>query len=308
MAFPADPPAYSALVIFGDSLSDTGNNALALRPSGTPVPIPGNTFAPRFPYASGRYADAAVWADIAAAALGLSASPVLAGGTNFAFGGARLGPLQRDLLAPESFPPSVMTQVAAFLESHAGAAPPDALYVMAGGANTARDTVATALSILVDGGDPCGAISEMAATYAREVVAILRQLESAGAQRLIVWNVPDVGHLPAVRALDGSAVAQEVAAVLNATLCAALQDDPLVEVFDACATFNRIARHPGAFGFVNVLEACALCPTRKPAEFLFWDGIHPTTAAHAILADAMVDAIRNGDEISRTERDARRVA
>jgi len=44
--------AYSALYIFGDSLSDSGNNATVLSPP-TPVPISGNDFIPN-PYASGR--------------------------------------------------------------------------------------------------------------------------------------------------------------------------------------------------------------------------------------------------------------
>ena len=45
--------AYSALYIFGDSLSDSGNNAIVFAPNTTPVPISGNDFIPN-PYASGR--------------------------------------------------------------------------------------------------------------------------------------------------------------------------------------------------------------------------------------------------------------
>ena len=92
--------AYSALFIFGDSLSDSGNNAIVLSPP-TPVPISGNDFIPINPYASGTYTNGPVWAQDFAAALGLSASPSLLGGTNFAFGGARTGPLN-----PGQFPPT----------------------------------------------------------------------------------------------------------------------------------------------------------------------------------------------------------
>jgi outer membrane lipase/esterase len=93
--------AYSALYIFGDSLSDSGNNAIVLAPNTTPVPISGNDFIPTFPYASGHYTNGPVWAQDFAAVLGLSASPSLLGGTNFAFGGARTGPLN-----PGQFPPT----------------------------------------------------------------------------------------------------------------------------------------------------------------------------------------------------------
>src|SRR5215471_17330655 len=93
--------AYSALYVFGDSLSDSGNNAIVFAPNTTPVPISGNDFIPTFPYASGRYTNGPVWAQDFAAGLGLGVSPSLLGGTNFAFGGARTGPLN-----PGQFPPT----------------------------------------------------------------------------------------------------------------------------------------------------------------------------------------------------------
>ena len=34
---------YSNLFVFGDSLSDSGNNAIVLTPNVTPIPIPGNS-------------------------------------------------------------------------------------------------------------------------------------------------------------------------------------------------------------------------------------------------------------------------
>ena len=127
---------FSSLYVFGDSLSDSGNNAVVLAPNVTPVPIPGNSFIRTFPYASGRYTDAEVWAQILASSLGLSAGPSLLGGTDYAFGGARTGPVT-DLL-----PPSLEAQVAIFLSQHGGVAPSDALYVVEGGGENARDALA----------------------------------------------------------------------------------------------------------------------------------------------------------------------
>src|SRR6266852_4253287 len=84
---------YSSLFIFGDSLSDSGNNAVILAPNVTPVPISGNSFIPTFPYASGHYTNGQVWAQTFASAFGLSANPSVLGGTDYAFGGATTGPL-----------------------------------------------------------------------------------------------------------------------------------------------------------------------------------------------------------------------
>src|SRR5712671_1431488 len=72
---------YSSLYVFGDSLSDSGNNAVVLAPNVTPVPIPGNAFIPTYPYASGHYTNGEVWAQTLAFLLGLNTDPSLTGGT-----------------------------------------------------------------------------------------------------------------------------------------------------------------------------------------------------------------------------------
>ena len=57
-SLPAAASPYTSLVVFGDSLSDNGNNALIM---GTPPQvITGNTYAPAFPYASGVYSNGPV--------------------------------------------------------------------------------------------------------------------------------------------------------------------------------------------------------------------------------------------------------
>src|SRR4051812_18671090 len=59
-------PAFQAIVVFGDSLSDTGN--------------------------AGRFSNGPVWVEALARGLNLPLRPSQAGGTNFAVGGARLDP------------------------------------------------------------------------------------------------------------------------------------------------------------------------------------------------------------------------
>ena len=72
---PGDADAgFSGLYVFGDSLSDSGNNAAILFPNVTPVPISGNAFTPTFPYASGRYTNGEVWAQMLASSLGTRGS------------------------------------------------------------------------------------------------------------------------------------------------------------------------------------------------------------------------------------------
>ena len=81
----AGAAAFSSLFVFGDSLSDTGNNAavidsgmaLPLYAPGerTTTPISSPAFIPTLPYASNRYSNGPVWVEGLAAGLGLSAQP-----------------------------------------------------------------------------------------------------------------------------------------------------------------------------------------------------------------------------------------
>jgi outer membrane lipase/esterase len=279
---------FTGLVVFGDSLSDSGNNALVFDsmsglPAGaarTPVPIPGPDFVPTFPYASGRYTNGPVWAEVLASNLGLAAAPSLAGGSDFAFGGARTGP------ALSSFPYSLADQATMFLGQNGGRAPSGNLYVLEGGGDDARD----AFELLAGGGDPTPLIS----AYASNIAALLARLETAGADHILVLNVPDLGTAPAVRALGPAAAAAATGLTigfntalessLSQLAASAANDVQLLNLFDLQ---QRIFSNPAAFGFSDLASACAAsiaCIT-DPAATFFWDGIHPTAGVHAVIGN-----------------------
>jgi outer membrane lipase/esterase len=180
---------YSGLYIFGDSLSDSGNNAVVLAPNVTPVPISGNSFIPTYPYASARYTNGQTWAQTLASALGVNASPSLLGGTEYAFGGAQTGPvtpnaLSNGLLIP--FPPSLETQAAFFLSQYGNTAPSNALYVIAGGGEDALHALAGITSC--GGNLICadGILQSTSATFAGDVGDIVTELQLAGASTISV--------------------------------------------------------------------------------------------------------------------------
>lgn len=282
-------PSYSNLFVFGDSLADSGNNALvldglagpgALRTS-TPTD-PASPLVPAYPYASNRYSNGPVWVEQLAADLGLAALPSLAGGTNYAFGGARIGP------AGSAFPYSLTDQVASYLGANDGLASATALYVVEGGGNDARDVIATAST----GGD----FATLIGNYALGVANIITQLKSAGAQEILLWNVPDVSKIPYLQRATGGdplALAQASALVsaMNSALDAVLGTLPEpwlrgLHVFDAYSAFNDLFDNPLAFGLDDVHSVCSAEPDciSNPDGVFFWDGIHPTTGGHAILA------------------------
>jgi len=288
---------YSNLFVFGDSLSDSGNIA-ALTSERTPVPISGNSFIATFPYASGRYTNAQVWAQILASSLGLSANPSLLGGTDYAFGGALTGPLTPNsfpggLLNP--FPPSLGTQAAFFLSQYGPAIPSGALYVVEGGGENARDALTAAGSC---GGDPsciAAIIQSTTVGFVGDIKTIDSELEAAGAKNILVWDVPNIGATPAVLASGASAstLGTMIAATMNAALSTAIGSDPDVKLFDIFGLMNDAIADPGAFGFTNVTDACARFPAciADPSMYLFWDGIHPTSATEAIISDAILTLV-----------------
>lgn len=266
---------YSNLVIFGDSLADSGNNALLLGAT-QPVPL-GGADVPVLPYASNTYSNGAVWTQYLASSLGLSATPSLAGGSNYAFGGARSG------TAAAGQPPGMRDQLGMYLAASQGQASASALYVLEGGGNDARDI----LGAVMLGLDPSALIHG----YAGNIASMVSQLHAAGAEQFLLWNVPNIGLSPLVAQLGGSGAASYVAALMNQALDSALAllDAEIadgIHLYDAYGGLNDIVANPKANGFANVTDICALdiACIADPGGYVFWDGLHPTTAAHAAMA------------------------
>jgi len=284
---PTHAITYNGLVIFGDSLSDSGNNALLLAPGTTPdSAITSNFFVPTYtytaasPYPFGVYSDGPVWATYFASALGLSAAPALAegGGTNFAFGGAQTG------YDDPGTTPSLYSQVGLFLDGTGGVAPGSFLYVVAGGGNDAR----AALTSIAGGADPFATIGATSYQYATNVGNIVDKLQAAGAQHIVVWNTPNLGTAPAVLGQGPavSSLATGLASAMNAALDLRLGSETGVTTFDLFGSVAGAIADPAAYGLSNVTDACVLGECDR-SSYLFWDGIHPSARGHEILAQAM---------------------
>ena len=280
-SLPASASPYNSLVVFGDSLSDDGNNALTIGSLPGQV-ITGNTYVPTFPYASGVYSNGPVWATDAAAKFGVTLLPSLQGGTDFAYGGATTGP------AVSVFPFSLLTQANQYLGVTGGVASPNALYVIAGGGNDARTAFAT-----IAGCPAClvPTVASTAATFAANIGTIVDQLQAAGAQHIVVWDTPNLGLAPAVVAAGGASLGSFLAASVNAALAQRLAGELGVSTFDIFGLGTAIALDPLAFGFTNITDACGAVSGANCNTYEFWDGIHPTAAAHVGIADAFVATV-----------------
>jgi outer membrane lipase/esterase len=297
----------SGLYIFGDSLSDPGNNAILLGSIAAPPydvtlqsDITSNSFIPTYPYATSlQYSNGHVWAYQFAAMLGLPtevAGPVLGGGlgANHAFGGATTGPLNN-----VGSVPSLLTQTAYFVTSLGSSpAPADALYVVAGGGNNAR----AALAAIAGGADPTTTIVATASQFATDIGDIVDTLQAKGAERIIVWDVPNLGFAPATAANGPTAafLATTLAQAMNDTLGYRLAVETNVLTFDMFGLTNSIHANPGAYGLANVSDAGGAIPGADLSTFFSWDGIQPTAAGHSILAESMYTLTTSVPEIDPT--------
>jgi phospholipase/lecithinase/hemolysin len=268
--------AYSAMYVFGDSLSDTGN--VNIITGGVPFP----------PYATGRFSNGPVWVETLAANLGLTANAALGGGTNWAFGGAPTGPPYTQSV------PYVTQQVSGgfaplpgYLQTTGGVADPNALYVVWGGGNDVRQ----------------GSITGSVANISSAITA----LATAGATTFVVPNLPNIGLTPEAIAAGPAAVAGAtfLSTTFNAQLAAAIPTLEsslginIIEV-DVFAFLNNVIGNPSLFGITNTNGRCYTGSTgvggggtvcANPDEYVFWDGIHPTAAAHAFLGDFATAAV-----------------
>jgi phospholipase/lecithinase/hemolysin len=293
----AGATTFDRIVVFGDSLSDSGNafvlwDTLSAPPYESLDPLG----IPDAPYAKGghHFTNGATWVEQFARPLALAgdARPALpsAGpsGGNYAVGGARA--------YDDGMNANLPAQVATYLADAGGAASTDTLYVIEFGGNDLRD----ALAVLAGGGDPGAVLQGSIASIGNNVGA----LYAAGARRFLVWNAPDLRLAPAIRGLDGmypgiGMAAGMLSQAFNAGLAGVLgspglSDLPGIEItlFDVFQKVHEIAANPQAYG-LDVVDAACVTPgippfaCQEPEAYLFWDGIHPTTAVHGLLAQAV---------------------
>jgi outer membrane lipase/esterase len=284
---------FTDMVIFGDSLSDQGN--VYLLTSSIPV-IP---LTPPPEYTDGinvgRFTNGLNYIDYLSSSLGLSLSPSLAGGSNYATGGARTDSASIGGVPIGAF--SLLDQRDNYLSSLGSSGiDPGALHVVWGGSNDLTDIIET---VIADPGfEP---IPEVQDTIT-DIVDIVASLAAADAKSILVPNVPNLGLVPLIT--GGGAPVDEataLSALFNTGLedalddLAALYPDTTLYEYDVFSLFTDAYFNPDAYGLTNVTEGCyslfgitggITCP--NPDEYLSWDGFHPTTAAHLLLADNAV--------------------
>ena len=302
--FAQSAPAFSQVIVFGDSLSDDGNIRNRLEDQYF-ISYPGGDFN----YSDGRFTNssdtdpssdlyAGTWQEqLARDFLGLAApTNSLDGGTDYAFGGATTEAGTREVTVISNPDPFIGGELTVTIDNlgkqvddylAANTVDPAALYIVWGGGNDLFND---------DSSDNVTATAE-------RVAGLVEQLAEAGAVYLLVPNVPPLGLVPNYKDDPETATTLNAASAdyrdrLNTQLDAAVStlanENITISLYrlDAYGLFYRLAANPEDYGFVNISD-----PSQgedvDPDEYLFWDDIHPTTAGHYQIAAAAF-ALLNG--------------
>ena len=280
----------NALWIFGDSYSDIGNFYIS---SGNTVP------SSALGYDNGRWTDGAMWVEHLASALSLPA--LVPGfnfsgnaGTNLAVGGALTDTTNSQVPTAGS---GMRSQVDGFRDFYNPFIPAGqnagSLFVVFGGANNGYKWLDINDTALLD------TLVDEAMT---DIDGIVRDLHSYGAQYFLMPNLP--GFTVPDDWFVGSpagtiAFAQGFNAGL-ATKIAELRADLGVEIVevDFFGLFQDLLTNT-TDGITNISAPCldlnavggfeGLCG--NPEQYLMFDAIHPSAAAHEAMADAAFAAL-----------------
>lgn len=298
---------FSTVVVFGDSLSDTGNIA-ALTKGTFGIAYPSYNPLLGFNYTYGRFTDGketqppaqsyfGVWVEQLAASFP-SKPPVtdsLEGGTNYAYGDATTGSgyttISSGLLTLQVA--NMGQQVTNYLsQSPAPIGNAKTLYVLWGGANDIYGAVGYALA---NGLDPAAAAAVGANSAAANELALVQKLVAIGGTNFLIPNLPPLGSVPDYVGTPGSS-----AMTSGATLFASLLSSGLASLktsyaaqgitvnfysTDMFTLFSDIISTPMTYALSNVTGS-AQGISGNPDTYLIWDGEHPTTTGHHFAAAA----------------------
>jgi outer membrane lipase/esterase len=325
---PAQAPAQDPRYVFmGDSLVDNRNSFLftqrILGPAGTVPQSP--------PYFRGRFSNGPNWTDrleptqlfyadyfLSDPACGSGNPAVAASGAcdpaldpgvqpgvsmNFAFGGSRSG---TDPLLPGA--PGLLT----------------VLDDLAGFDATGRvaDLEGVHFGVWTGGNDYSNYVAAPGGLSEAQVVdrtldniqTGLTRMDGLGADRALVLNLFDLSRIPTFVNVLGRAGADQAGrlsrahnAALGGRLAQVRRTTGLdLVLVDVAALYDDIYRVPGRYGFTNLTQGCidetTLLPTgacaapSSPDAALYWDGTHPTEAAHAQIHALVAATLQAVDE------------
>ncbi len=235
---------------------------------------------------------------------GITSTPSFTGGNDFAQGGARVN--SPSPLVPPGVPDfSIAQQVSQFIAK--GPLDSNALYQIQGGAND----IFTLAQQYLGGQITLEQVQAGVTQAALDLAAQAGKLKAAGAQYVILQTLPDIGKTPFAASLGAQATFSQLSSLFNTTLNAAVGAAGMhVIQFNTTALLSEIIANPAQYGFSNTTQpACTtssslqctpstLVAPNANMNYVFADGVHPTTGAGLVLSQAMISMITGPQQMA----------
>jgi phospholipase/lecithinase/hemolysin len=297
LVFQATPgfTCVTTIVVFGDSLSDTGRVFAATNGS-TPAPsTPGTWW-------NGRFSNGPLWIDYLTEASGVP-------NMNYAWGGAAC------MRTSASQPPTASEQYAMFVAENTGTngkpiiKPKHRMAAMYIGGN---DILSPDLFNYIQTGNMTGAY-EKAAAISACIVSCVQTMLNSGEKNILLFNIGPIDRTPLILAAgpELAAVIKVLTKGINDAVKAAvpyLVKRPRQEVVTLNIYKHNVKSivHAARYGFTNSTHACIgysgtvsdptttlLSKCDNPDEYIFYDDVHQTTRSNNITFTRIYKKTRN---------------
>jgi len=297
--------SFSEAIVFGDSLSDSGNyfaqfGGMAMQPYETEN-------IPSEPYAIGghHFSNGATWVEKLTKKLqipksGLPSERSPGQFRNYAVGRSRARAAFLDDVFNEV---NLTTQIDNFLTDENDEAPGESLYIIWIGSNDVADALFAP--------NP----TEIMGAALQNTFAQIQRLYVHGARNFLILNMPDFALTPRVldfvsvfpddiqnvllQNIGMASVGYNQALEGNLALMQSVLPGMDIINLDVFSIMNDIVTSPESYGLEVVDETCITPDTQGQAycsnwgRYLFWDAQHPTKEGHSIIAEQAKMAIES---------------
>lgn len=289
----------SNLFVFGDSLSDGGNSGLVSQAA-----TGGVITYPPSPYAGGRYSNGPVAVEQLWQSFNpgdTSFKPSLAGGTNYAIGGATSGLANYNAVAAGPLGAAYNNlgtawQLNTFAAQSPVFDPAKSLFVVWLFPNDVFNYSLTGQLPGTASGLPGapGDVGQLIGNGINNIIATVTTLAAAGGRHFLVPSMPNLARTPGYA---GNSDLNNLSNGFNFNLAQALDAlqaaMPSLDIipFDTDAVFRDVIANKASYGLTETGTACLQDQNCNPNTWLFWDSVHPTARGHEILAARFQSAV-----------------
>jgi len=298
---------YSGIYAFGDSLSDAGNVSIATANT-LPVSPPyyRESYGPFGLIKGAVFSNGPVWVQDLSRSLGLGTlAPSLAGGNDFAYGGAEATATASTLSGLAQSVTSLSSQLVQFQLGGGGSS--SGLYTVSIGTNDIY-------SILSETGVDLAKQTGQIANAVSSEMSFITSLIGDGAKYLLALDVPDMGHLPAITEENNAAtdsLASRLSNLYNVDLNTGLENlarssGATINILPLYSLADQAIASPSSFGLTDVTDpawtgnftsSSSGTLAASPNTYLFWDDYHPTEPVQTDIANDAKSLVTTGSQL-----------